>query len=428
MGAFLPAALTIDVEEGSPETAARALWSTSPENMYSSRIVFHEAVHYWQQFSQSFLLRLAEEDWQRLIEYERSGQRYGPGSIRREFYREEPDLGFSARDIHECLARFWEVVAFGPNRIMNEQWVSGRSSFHPDFVTANRPSSFRQEFESLVAWGSTDFLQAMTMIGGEYATPYLATGHTMPRASMLVFPWLAHYALQTNRPATVFLRFIEDIASKLATAARRISSQYSMESSDTFYAIVRRMSEPVFLECFPVANKEGEAISSPLATYASCHTVSPPIQWTFEHRVVPALPLLAESQTVLASASNPANDSIRARYIRAVRLLEGAMATPGLTDSRTLLLLVGFAPPFVQFPNGAIVSIPEQYRHDARKSPEVLGAVDLLTDLLPFVLGSAGDQQDADILRLSGETRSRWQSFMRARRTAVPGASEDSIS
>src|SRR5215213_11572445 len=158
---FLPVALTIDVEVGDPEAAARALSVIGSEDIYSSRVVFHETVHYWQQLSQGFLLRRAEEDWQRLIDYERAGQVGRDDSVSREFYREEPTLGFSAHDLQECLARFWEVVALSPNRIMRDDWISDRSSFHPDYIKANRQSTFHKRRGALPPWRDDDFRTAM---------------------------------------------------------------------------------------------------------------------------------------------------------------------------------------------------------------------------------------------------------------------------
>jgi hypothetical protein len=424
---FLPAALSVEADDGMPETATQALWATDPDRVYSSRVIFHEAVHYWQQLSEGFLLRLVQEDWQRLTEYERSGRPLGPGPLRREFYREESDLGFSARDIHECLARFWEVVAFGPNRIMNDQWLSGMSVFHPDFVTANRPSSFQRKFDSMAPWGPDDFIQAMIMIGGEYAIPFLATGHKMPNASMLVFPWLAHYALQTRRPARVFLRFIEKVASELAATAREMLTRHS-DPSDAYQYALANMAIPALLECLPIANGEDEQIHAALATHVSSdRATSPPIAWTFKRRIVPAVKLLAGSNTVLAAFRNQSQGSTKLPSIFAIQLLEGAMATPGLLDSRRLLLLTGIAPPCIFFSSGDLVSAPQQCRRDAREEHDKLRNVDPLANLLPFALDSARDREDDYLLSLSFETRSRWLSFMNAMKIVYPGMPEEPI-
>jgi hypothetical protein len=298
MPTFSPVALTIDVEEGDKKTAAQALWALNTADIHSSRVIFHEAVHYWQQISQGFLLRLAEEDWQRMTELERGGPPSGNDPIRREFYRKEPKLGFSASDLQECLARFWEVIAFGPNNIMRDEWKHGRLSVHPDYVNANRSKHFFRR-PGRLAWGYDEFLSAMTMIGGQYAGPFLATGYKMGNGDIFVFPWLAHYALQTRRPAEVFASFLESVATDLVIEANQLMNRHSAEPSDAFEATMVKLGLPALLACAPIAEREGERILTAVASYwESPRKTSPLIAWTFESRIMPVVKLLTASQAV----------------------------------------------------------------------------------------------------------------------------------
>jgi hypothetical protein len=413
MATFVPVALTIDFPEGRPETAAQALWTSGSADLYSSRVLFHEAIHYWQLFSQSFLLRLVAEDWHRLIEYERTGQRTVYGSIRQEFHRQEPALGFSASELHECLARFWEIVAFGPNRVMRDQWLSGRAVFHPDFITANRPAAFQRLSEGAGPWGHVDFVEAMMMVGGEYAVPFLATGRSMGDAAIFVFPWLAHYAFQTRHPATLFARFVESSAAELASEAREMLRGAAGAQSHAFTATMVNMATSALRRCRPIASSSGEDIGPALATYASCHLpTSPLVSWTIERRILPTVTQLMQSEDAFAAATRSGDRSTKGKFFAAVGLLERATATPGLMDSRNLLLIAGLAPPCVRFSDGQTVSMAQQYRRDACRARDVLRGIDLVTNLLPFARDAARDQEDAYTRRLSEETRSRWRSFV----------------
>jgi len=60
--------------------------------------------------------------WARLRTYEEKGDLVDVGPVRREFERRDSSTAYSARDLHECLARYWEVVAFGSAQVTRREW------------------------------------------------------------------------------------------------------------------------------------------------------------------------------------------------------------------------------------------------------------------------------------------------------------------
>jgi hypothetical protein len=166
---FWPISLLIDVDSDTRSVPAHALGprgSVDPRH----RTIFHETVHYLQFLSHAFLIRVAAEDWQRLCVYEQDGDILPPGPIRTELDRRELEFDVSARDLHECLARFWDVVAVGARRVLDTEWQSGRALVLEDFKEVVR----RQRAETdtpAEAWGPEDLGIAMLMVAGEYATP-----------------------------------------------------------------------------------------------------------------------------------------------------------------------------------------------------------------------------------------------------------------
>lgn len=180
---FSRIALMIQID-GEPQPADLAALS-SGQRTSRNRVLFHEAVHYWQQLSQGFLIKLVAEEWARLQAYEESGEVSSVGPIRREFERRDQLTGYSARDLHECLARYWEIIVFDPAKLTRLEWRKDRTSAHPDFQTAwkrERHSSGTPENASSFA----DLLNAMLMIGGEYATPFIEACQQFGHAAAFV--------------------------------------------------------------------------------------------------------------------------------------------------------------------------------------------------------------------------------------------------
>lgn len=175
-----------------------------------SRVLLHEAVHYWQQLSQMFLLLLAEEDWKRLKRFDLFGEADPLGPLGEAFRTQRPPLNFSPHDLAEAAARYWDVLNLGPHRLVDLELTAGRSL----------DSKTRELYDKAVSLGlfrlpddaftSFSVEVAMRIVGGAYARPYLYLEERLgAEDAVTLFPLLAHWALQTPRPVELFEDFAE---------------------------------------------------------------------------------------------------------------------------------------------------------------------------------------------------------------------------
>lgn len=160
------------------------------------RIAFHEALHFWQHISQRFLLRVTEEDWQRLERYESDQTVLPPGPLKREFLQVDPAVGFSARDLLECLTRYWELTAFKVADLLAM-----------DAVQRGRAVDRRLAIGSVIDEGPhRGKTLAMKVAAGRYGLPYLWAADLFPDEFTLAvaFPFIARVALHSSQPTTTF--------------------------------------------------------------------------------------------------------------------------------------------------------------------------------------------------------------------------------
>jgi hypothetical protein len=180
-----------------------------------SRVLVHEATHYWQQLSQMFLLLVADEDWERLNTFRSQGRAEEPGVLRTALHKPHAVQGFSPQDLVESASRYWDVLSVGPHNLFESELASG----------VELDEETRELYESAMASGlfrSPDdgFSQvtvdlAMRVGAGSYARPYTYLQDMIGEQAMPLFPLLAHWALQTPAPVTLFPRFAEYAARKV---------------------------------------------------------------------------------------------------------------------------------------------------------------------------------------------------------------------
>src|SRR5215217_1679769 len=160
--------LVTEVDVPRPQPDQRYFEDPAHYGAELSRVVLHEATHYWQQLSSPWLLLLAAEDWERLLRFVQRGSADPAGPFRTEFGRVDPQAAFSVRDLVECTSRYWDVLNVGPHNLIDAE-IDGGRTIDPDL---------RAGYESLVASGrfrsdddgyspATASL-AMRMIGGSY--------------------------------------------------------------------------------------------------------------------------------------------------------------------------------------------------------------------------------------------------------------------
>ncbi len=127
------------------------------------RHLYHESLHFWQLVSSRFLQLLVIDEWERLRAFEERSEIVPSTRWQDTFGRALPGEPFSARDLVECLARFWDVHTRSPLRIIREEEDALGVNLAP--IDAVRPGD---------AYSSTEF-DAVMLRGPDcevYAKPY----------------------------------------------------------------------------------------------------------------------------------------------------------------------------------------------------------------------------------------------------------------
>jgi hypothetical protein len=183
-----------------------------------SRILSHEAIHYWQQLSSSYLQALAAEDWRRLTTFTRTAVAEGPGPLGMHFRQPDSALRISPTDLAEAVSRYWDMCNIGPHNFIETALESGAkfdTEANARYDEALRSGFFRQPDD---AFSQITLELAMCLGGGLYARPYLHLQDMVgPTCAMTLFPLICHWCLQTREPAHVFDAFASTAAASLAS-------------------------------------------------------------------------------------------------------------------------------------------------------------------------------------------------------------------
>jgi hypothetical protein len=67
--------------------------------------------------SMGFLTNLAMESWNSLLRFESTGEVGAYNDLQSRLEENHPELGFSALDLMEALARFWDIHVLGPDKV-----------------------------------------------------------------------------------------------------------------------------------------------------------------------------------------------------------------------------------------------------------------------------------------------------------------------
>jgi hypothetical protein len=362
------------------------------------------------------MVALAEEDWRRLINYKRTGTTLGPGPLRRAFDRRDPEVGWSARDLHECLARFWHVVAAGPKRVIEEEWASGRATALADVREAHRrlrAASASPEG----AWDGADLIFALVMVAGEYASRFLSiSGNELEHATFL-FPWLAHFALQTTDPARTFDRFVREIGPALAHRVTDLLSDPSIAPNDLLEATMNRVFYSASVACVANAADADDPIRLAARVFAdSSLAVHPIYKWAFRGPVMRTAAALAQTE-LAETAGRIWNWPPETSPLVGLELLGRALATPGLPESRTLLLAAGVVPPCVRYADGALTALPPVFRDDVASWRDDWHTVEILWKVTRPAREFDLSAEEASLTMRCTEIQRRWETFSTATRS-----------
>jgi hypothetical protein len=173
------------------------------------RVFVHEILHFWQVLSSGYLANLALKEWENLQEFEHSGKLTPPASILRRFMQRNPQLGFSAWNLSEALARFWDLHICGPQKILRQRLLMIRSPDLERFGLEEPTDLPGSEAEPY----SGELFDALMLLEDAYAEPYrLSLSRWGSKKSVLLFPLVGYFSLQTPEPVEVFYSVMNNSA------------------------------------------------------------------------------------------------------------------------------------------------------------------------------------------------------------------------
>jgi hypothetical protein len=168
------------------------------------RVLYHESLHYWQVFSSGYIANLVAEDWQRLLEFEKTGQVRSHSEFAARHWQ-AGDMPFSAGELAECWARYWDVHTRGPHTIVRDEGIE----LPPELVP-----QIEDPYSGVPAYTSEayDFLIQHGAEASDYERPYrwlLERADSHSRFVALTFPILAHAAFGSPDPVGVLCAAFE---------------------------------------------------------------------------------------------------------------------------------------------------------------------------------------------------------------------------
>lgn len=213
------------------------------------RVFFHELTHVWQILSESFLSRLAVEEYHALITFDSTGHlphMSSEESLEGRFTTKHPTLGFSAQQLMEAMTRMHDIGAVGPDRVYES--ITG-SPLPID------PLPMRDPYSGIPAFPGRAISMTMT-VEDAYAEPYRYTLDRWGIFAPFIFPLIAHYCLQTDYPVDVFAAVIDQ--------ELRIAGTSDIPNPSVV------LSEPVRSAVYDVAARLGAQVSSSKEILAEC--------------------------------------------------------------------------------------------------------------------------------------------------------------
>jgi hypothetical protein len=181
------------------------------------RLLYHESLHFWQFLSSEYIARLRDEDWMRFKHFKNTGKIIPRSENFMNYRIRVGNSPFSAYELIECWARFWDVHTRGPQNIIEDEKIVIPHDL-VDLLETDGGGSGRIK-------GYTDLAYDFLMLHGEdcehYAEPYrwaLNEAFRNSRFVQCIFPIIIYYSFATPDPISFFIE-----AFKLAIPNRELN-------------------------------------------------------------------------------------------------------------------------------------------------------------------------------------------------------------
>jgi hypothetical protein len=323
--------IELDHEWWPPKTAA----FLSPANYFPrrARMLVHETMHYWQQLGSSYLLAMAQEDWEQLISWEQ-GARPAIGVLRGAYRRPEGLHHYSSHDLCECLARFWEVMFLSPRVVLRDAVIQARRA-SLEGVAPKELTDLAARAEGDGDEMNTQVFDMAMQLSGSYGIPFAVLRKVIGAGNATVlFPLLVHFALKTTRPVYYFERFVDRVTGAALARADElgIASSWDRAAAVALYTTVSSY-------CGEIIRETGDERRLSCAAIFGDSSLrdNPAYQWSFGQ------------VDRLAKAIGGHDD-----------IVDMAICLPAFSDFR-ILLTSYLAPPCVRFRDRQAVGLAAKY-------------------------------------------------------------------
>jgi hypothetical protein len=234
------------------------------------RVFSHELLHFWQTLSSGFLMNVALQEWDHVQAIDSgSGESrdLSRNTLIRGFSDVEPDAGFSAWHLHEALCRYWDIHILGPQNVLRDNPPLARANAELDELLAIPPPTSAEAALSPPEWMlegldpdvaerarnyrptgyRADLFDGVMQVEDSYAEPYrLMLERFGSKTSVILFPLIGYFALQTRKPVAFFSKMIE-----------RLSSEFTLSANPeiSIHKLWREVFDRVRHECYQSSSR-----------------------------------------------------------------------------------------------------------------------------------------------------------------------------
>lgn len=325
----------------------------------------------------------------RLQRFEQTGEKGSVGTYRTDFMRRDEKAGFSAHDLLESLARYWDVHVIGPHRLIELDFEDPNRVFDEFF----KKQYFAFKEKGMIihpqhgGYSDIAFDLAMDASAGNYAKPYRYIRDSYnPVITGTLFPIAGYFAMQTENPVQVFGEVVEKVSLVLDKLPR----------GDSIHNLWKT--------CFPLVRDftlqhvrdlgYSQLITTGMVINNGHLREHPVYKWAFSEMNRTA-DLLGDTELALDIGKTYRNAP---PGVLGILALDYCLCCPGDPTIRSFLV-EWLAPPCVEFANGKTWLLPELYRREL--VPETGGTEESLTEQRRQVAAQAVDIEK------------RWQAFRR---------------
>lgn len=165
------------------------------------RVLYHESIHFWQFLASGYIANLVSEEWKRLNHFEETGEIIPQSEFLKKHIIHPENCTFSAFELVECWARYWDVHTRSPALIIKEEGI--------DISDLNLSETSSM---GTYSWIDYDTVMQKGKDSHFYAEPYRwllekASGNSYLVA--LLFPIITHAAFGSPAPVEAFTACFE---------------------------------------------------------------------------------------------------------------------------------------------------------------------------------------------------------------------------